>query len=198
MDLDEYISKLKSESATPGGGSAAAITSMFSASLNSMASLLSIGRKKLEVYRKQFENISGDSGIIIENLRKLSREDEDSFQGIMNALHIDKEDPGRRNALDMAIKRSISVSWRIAGISMENLNNSLFLCIYGNKNLITDSISAAYLSYTAIHTSVNNIKINLKLQKDMEYRYGEMAKLNLFMEAVENSMNSIREIERGL
>lgn len=198
MDLDEYISKLKNESATPGGGSAAAITSMFSASLNSMASLLSIGKKKLEMHRKNFENISGDSEEIIEKLRKLSNDDEDSFQGIMDALHIDKSDPKRRNALDTAIKKSISVSWKIAGISMENLNNALFLCVHGNKNLITDSISAAYMSYTAIHTSVNNIKINLKLQKDEDYRYEEMVKLNLFMETVEDSMNSIREIERGL
>jgi formiminotetrahydrofolate cyclodeaminase len=198
MDLDEYISKLKSESATPGGGSASAITSMFSASLNSMAALLSMGKKKLEAYNKDFENISSNAGETIEKLKRLSQEDEDSFRGIMDALHMDRKNPERRPALDIAIKKSVYVSWRIAGISMYNLNNSFFLCKYGNKNLITDSISAGYMSYTSIHTSVNNIKINLKLLKDVEYRYGEQVKLKLFMETVEETMTAIKTMENEL
>ncbi len=198
MDLDAYILKLKSASSTPGGGSASAISSMFSASLNSMASLLSIGKKKLEAYRKDFENIARKSDEIIEKLMSLSQDDETAFQGIMNTLHMDRENPERRNALDNALKSSISVSWRIAGVSMENLNNSLFLCIYGNKNLITDGISAAYLSYAAIHTSINNIRINLKLQKDMEYKYGEILRLKLFMEVVEETMGAVKIMESKL
>ena len=198
MDLDEYISKLKSESATPGGGSASAITSMFSVSLNSMAALLSLGKKKLERYNKDFENISGNAGETIEKLKTLSQEDEDSFQGIMDALHLEKENPERENALDIAIKKSVYVSWRIAGISMNSLNDSLFLCRHGNKNLITDSISAGYMSYTSIHTSINNIRINLKFQKDLEYRYGEQVKLKLFMETVEETMTAIKAKEDEL
>ena len=156
------------------------------------------GKKKLEAHNKDFENISRNAGETIENLKALSQEDEDSFQRIMDALHMDRENPERRNALDIAIKKSVYVSWRIAGISLNNLNDSLFLCKYGNKNLITDSISAGYMSYTSIHTSINNIKINLKFQKDDEYRYGEQVKLKLFMETVEETMTAIKSLEEQL
>ena len=198
MDLDEYISKLKSESATPGGGSASAISSMFSASLNSMASLLSIGKKKLEAYNHDFEDISRNAVEIIKKLRKLSSDDESSFLEIMDALHMDRENPERKDMLNKAIKKSVYISWRIAGISMDNLNNSLFLCRYGNRNLITDSISAGYMSYTAIHTSINNIRVNLKILRDVEYMYGELIKIKLFMEAVEETIRVIKEMGDAL
>ena len=106
MDLDEYISKLKSSSATPGGGSASAISSMFAASLNSMASLLSIGKKKLAPYEDHFKRILGESDSIIGELKVLSGEDEKAFQGIMDALHMEKSDSRRVNAINMAIKKS--------------------------------------------------------------------------------------------
>ena len=110
MDLDEYISRLKSSSATPGGGSASAISSIFAASLNSMAALLSTGKPKLSAYENDFKQISEESDNIIEKLKALSNEDEKSFQGIMDALHMDKADKNRRTAIDMAIQNSIG--WR--------------------------------------------------------------------------------------
>jgi formiminotetrahydrofolate cyclodeaminase len=198
MDLDDYILKLKSSSATPGGGSASAISSMFAASLNSMAALLSSGKKKLEAYEDYFKLISDESGNIIKELKNLSMEDERAFQGIMNALHIDKNDSGRENAINTAIKKSIIISWKIAGISLHNMENSLFLSDHGNRNLITDDISAAYMAYTAIHTSINNIKINLKFQKDIEYKKEEILKLKFFMETAEDTMEKIRSIENSI
>jgi formiminotetrahydrofolate cyclodeaminase len=195
MDLDEYISKLKSSSATPGGGSASAISSMFAASLNSMASLLSVGKKKLAPYENDFINISRQSDQIIEELKKLSNEDEESFQGIMDALHMDKTDKNRVMAMRLAIESSIKVSWSISLVSVYNMENALFLCEHGNRNLITDSISAAYMAYTAIHTSTNNIRINLKFQKLDDFKIEELLKLKLFMENVESIMEKIKTVE---
>ncbi len=198
MDLDEYISKLKSSSATPGGGSASAISSMFAASLNSMASLLSIGKKKLAPYEDHFKRISGESDSIIGELKILSGEDEKAFQGIMDALHMEKSDSRRVNAMNMAIKKSVQVSWKTAGISLHNMENAVFLGEYGNMNLVTDDLSAAYMAYTAVHTSVNNIKINLKFQKEEDYREEELLKLRFFMETVECTMDRARKIENSI
>ncbi|WP_337859872.1 cyclodeaminase/cyclohydrolase family protein [Ferroplasma sp.] len=198
MDLDNYISKLKSSSATPGGGSASAISSMFAASLNSMAALLSTGKKKLLAHDNYFKTIADESGSIIGELKNLSLEDEKTFQGIMDALHIDRNELDRADAINTAIKNSVRVSWKIAGISLHNMENSLFLCNNGNANLITDDISAAYMAYTAIHTSVNNIKINLKFQKDKNYKEAELLKLKFFMENVESIIESIRLKENSI
>ncbi len=198
MDLDEYISKLKSSSATPGGGSASAISSIFAASLNSMASLLSMGKKKLSAYENSFKTISKESDKIIEDLKNLSNEDEIAFQGIMNALHIEKTDKNRGKAINVAIEKSVKISWGIARISLHNLENAIFLCEHGNRNLITDNISAAYMAYTAVHTSANNIKINLKFQKSEDFKIEELLKLKFFMEAVESIMENVKYIENSV
>jgi formiminotetrahydrofolate cyclodeaminase len=198
MDIDEYISKLKSSSATPGGGSASAISSMFAASLNSMAALLSIGKKKLTNYEKDFARISGESEKIINGLRNLSTDDEKAFMGIMDALHMDKSDDRRTDSLNRAIKKSVEISWRIAEISLQNMENSIFLGIHGNKNLITDDITAAYMGYAAVHTSLNNIRINLKFEKEEEYKEDQYIKLKFFTENAEGTMNRARELEKSI
>ena len=198
MDLDEYISRLKSSSATPGGGSASAISSIFAASLNSMASLLSTGKPKLSAYENDFKRISEESDNIIEKLKALSNEDEKSFQGIMDALHMDKADKNRRNAIDLAIQNSVGVSWGIAKISIHNMENALFLCEHGNRNLITDSITAAYMAYATVHTSLNNIKINLKFQKSVDFKAEELLKLKFFMQTVESVMEKVTKIESSV
>ncbi|MEM0138994.1 MAG: cyclodeaminase/cyclohydrolase family protein [Ferroplasma sp.] len=198
MELYEYISELKSSRPTPGGGSASAITAMFSASLNSMASLLSLGKKKLENYKNDFKKIADDSTKYIEDLKVLMKSDEECFSGIMAAFHMDKSDISRPSAINNAIESSISVSWDIANISYKNLANALFLCKYGNKNLITDSISSGYMAYATLHTSVNNIKINLKFYTNTDAKLHEMEKLSIFLNQVEEIMKNIRAIEDNI
>ncbi len=198
MELYSYISKLKSSSPAPGGGSASAITSMFSASLNSMAALLSKGKKKLEDHFIDFERIVVESNQIIDELKILMEEDENSFTAIMDAFHIDKNDDSRHLKINSAIRKSLGISWKIADLSRKNMENALYLCKYGNKNLITDNISSAYMAYSTVHTSINNIKINLKFFTDMEIKAQENKKIPDFMESAELLMSNVKSMEENL
>ncbi|WP_061950875.1 cyclodeaminase/cyclohydrolase family protein [Acidiplasma cupricumulans] len=106
MEIDEYINNLKSDSAAPGGGSASALTSIFSASLNSMASLLSLKKEKLRENYGKYNNIVLQSNKIIDDLKSLMNEDEKNFMDIMDALRISRNDKNRPNKINYAVKKA--------------------------------------------------------------------------------------------
>jgi len=110
MEIDDYINALKSSSAAPGGGSASAFTSIFSASLNSMASLLSLKKENLKKNYDIYNKIVSQSNNIINDLKMLMNDDEKNFLGIMDALKINKEDKNRLNKINIAVKKSINTS----------------------------------------------------------------------------------------
>ncbi len=198
MDINEYIDKLKSSSPAPGGGSASAITSMFSASLNSMASLLSIDRKKLIKYNDNYKNIVTESNENINKLKLLMLDDEKYFLSIMDAFKTDKNDINRKEKINIAIKNSITTSWKIAHISFINIKNAYFLATRGNKNLISDALSSVYMSYASFNTSIDNIKVNLKFYNGDEFRDDEKIKIKLFNEMIEDYIHKIKKIENNL
>ncbi len=198
MDINEYIDKLKSSSPTPGGGSASAITSMFSASLNSMASLLSVDKKGLVKYRDDYNSIIMISNENIDKLKLLMTEDENHFMAIMNAFKTDKNDPDRIEKINTAIKNSIIISWKIANISFINIKNAYFLSVRGNKNLISDNISSVYMSYASFNTSISNIRVNLKFYSGDEFKNNEKLKIKLFDEMVNDYIYKIKKIEKNL
>ncbi|KJE49257.1 MULTISPECIES: cyclodeaminase/cyclohydrolase family protein [Acidiplasma] len=182
MEIDEYINNLKSDSAAPGGGSASALTSIFSASLNSMASLLSLKKEKLRENYGKYNNIVLQSNKIIDDLKSLMNEDEKNFMDIMDALRISRNDKNRPNKINYAVKKSIITSWKIAIRSLINLENAVYLLYNGNKNLVTDDITSAYMAYSSINASLGNIAINLGIYKGSEYIFTEKLKIKLFYE----------------
>ena len=198
MDINEYIDKLKSSSPAPGGGSASAITSMFSASLNSMASLLSIDKKRLIKYRDDYNNIIMISNENIDKLKLLMAEDENHFMAIMDAFKTDKNDTGRDKKINNAIKNSIITSWKIASISFINIKNAYFLAVKGNKNLISDTVSSIYMSYASFNTSIDNIRVNLKFYSGDEFKNNERLKIKLLDEMVNDFIYKIKRIEQKL
>ena len=198
MEIEEYINLLKSSSPAPGGGSASALTSMFSASLNSMASLLSLSRKSLSQNYENYNCIIKNSEEIIDKLKILMVEDEKNFLNIMDAFHLDKSLKTRNETINSAIKKSIITSWKIALASLQSMENALYLMGNGNKNLITDNISSVYMSYSGVHTSLSNIGINLKFYHGEAYSFSERVKLKLFNEISEDIMDKAKNYEKNI
>ncbi len=198
MEIEQYINLLKSSSPAPGGGSASALASMFSASLNSMASLLSLPRKNLSQNHERYNSIIKNSEKDIDELKILMDEDEKNFLDIMDAFHIDKSSTNRNQEINNAIKKSIITSWKIAIASLRGMENALYLMGKGNKNLITDNISSVYMGYSGVHTSLSNIGINLKFYHGEAYSFSERVKLKLINEISEDIMDKAKNYEKNV
>jgi len=109
-------------------------------------------------------------------------EDSVAYLQYRRAAEMDKEAPGRREALIAATRAGNKILTRIAELSRQILNLAKPLLEKGNPYLLSDIACAASLARTAFEVAEINILINL---------YGG---LNLPDEAkIKKDLNSFRE-----
>ncbi len=201
--LDSFMERLASSSPAPGGGAASSMVALVGASLTSMVSGLTIGKKGYEDSQEVVSSIEKRSKELISELRLLMKEDEDAFNLIVKAWKMpkstEKEKADRQKELEKATRVAIAVPWKIASVSQEILRLSALLVKHGNKNAITDAGCSLEFSRAAIRGVLQNIKINLKSLKDQEKIDSENMKMKFFMEDTEEIYGSaLKELEGKL
>lgn len=168
--LQEFVDKLASDSAVPGGGSVAALCGALSCALSSMVGRLTIGKKK-------YENVSQEMGLIATDLDGRSTEfmelidkDANAFDQVMAAYKMSKDDPEKRSAcIQKATKEATLIPLEVAERA-DNLFDSIeALIAKGNANAQTDALVAAMLARTAMLAALYNVKINLVSIKDKAF-----------------------------
>ncbi|MFL2528321.1 MAG: cyclodeaminase/cyclohydrolase family protein [Candidatus Azotimanducaceae bacterium] len=151
LTIKDYLAALASKSATPGGGSAAALTAAQGASLLSMVcqftqssdkSIIERGEACLSTYTK---------------LLLLAQEDVDAFNNVIK-WYSNIESDDYRNA----VRQAIVVSLSIMREASELVDAAKYLSEAGNKNLITDVAIGANLLSSAIESASVNVLINCK------------------------------------
>ncbi len=201
--LDSFMDRLASPSPAPGGGAASSMVALVGASLTSMVSGLTIGKKGYEESQKVVTEVAKRSGELIKELRVLMKEDEEAFNLIVNAWKMpktsDEEKRVRKKELENATRVAISVPWKIAGLSQEVLRLSAMLVKHGNRNAITDAGCSLEFSLAAIKGVLQNVKINLKSLSDQEKIESEKMKIKFFVEDSEEIYrNGLKDLEAKL
>lgn len=195
--IEDFLEKLASPSPAPGGGAASAFVSIVGASLISMVSQLTIGKKNYAQYEAEMKDILERERQAEKELRKLIDEDERAFNAIMEAIKMPKDSEDQKKLRDErlqnALRTGIDVPWRIAKKSYELLTLVDSLAEHGNKNAVTDSGSAALFLQAAIKAAIYNVRINLKMVKDEEYVADQRMKINVFLENTDELFEKIRK-----
>ena len=73
--VDSFLNKLSSSSATPGGGSAAALMGAMGAALVSMVANLTVGKKKYESVESEVLNVLEESELLRASLQDAIKKD---------------------------------------------------------------------------------------------------------------------------
>ena len=201
--IDSFLERLASSSPAPGGGAASSLVAIVGSALTSMVSGLTIGKKGYEDSQKVMEDVSRRSSELRDELRLLMKEDEEAFNGIVDAWKMpkstDDEKARRTEKLQAATMVAIQVPWRIAAASQEILRLSALMVTYGNRNAITDAGCSLEFSLAALKGVIQNIKINLKSLKDEEKVESERLKIKLFLEdSQEIYCSAMKELEKKL
>ncbi|MCX8094638.1 MAG: cyclodeaminase/cyclohydrolase family protein [Caldisericia bacterium] len=161
--LKEYIESLSSASPTPGGGSVGDIMLSFSASLLSMVCGLSKGLDN------HIENLIK----LRDEFLKLSFEDEESFNFVMNAYKLPKETEEekkiRREKIQDALKRATEIPFKSMKLANSLLSYIEILLKEGNRNAISDIGVAILCLKSGVLSSYLNVKINIKSIKDENF-----------------------------
>ena len=153
---------LQNTDPTPGGGSAAAIAGAMGCALALMAASVTLKSKKLDPSKRAtLEKSKNEISEAKSLLEKLAEEDAKSFDQVMAAFSIPKDNPRRRQIIDSALIKAAEVPLKTAQTSRQAIKET-----NGLKNIIQNSVSsdlncALHLLKAALLCAAENVRINL-------------------------------------
>jgi len=159
---------------TPGGGSVAALVGSLGAALLCMVGNFTVKKAEYKNVEKDVKEILQEAKKLQDDLSVLIKEDIEAYGRFSQATQMPKDTllmrEKRRQALQRTLKEAAEVPWRTAKASLRVIELGQRLLPQGNPNLITDIGVGVLLAYAALKSAILNIKINLSLIKDEDYR----------------------------
>ncbi|HHU68953.1 MAG TPA: cyclodeaminase/cyclohydrolase family protein [Thermoanaerobacterales bacterium] len=172
--INDFLNRLNSTAPTPGGGSAAALTSAVAAGLCGMTAKMTVGKKGYESVEENMKGCIKEIDKLIQELKQLIDEDTQAFEKVLDAYKLPKANKEsaalREKAVQEALIGAAFVPLKIGEKSLKVIEIALLLSEEGNKNVITDGAAAVFLAYAAVEVSIINARINNASIKDDEVK----------------------------
>lgn len=159
--LDGWLDELAAGAPAPGGGSAAALAGAVAAGLVAMVCRLTVGRKAYAAATPRAREILQHAEALRGDLRRLVDRDAASYDGVMVAYRIPKDDPARAEAVDLALVAAALVPLETARAAATVLDLAGEIAAIGNKNARSDAKVAGFLAHAAARGALENVQVNL-------------------------------------
>jgi glutamate formiminotransferase/formiminotetrahydrofolate cyclodeaminase len=160
--LDGWLDELAAAAPAPGGGSASALAGAVAAGLVAMVCRLTLGRKAYAAAAPRARAILEQAEALRGDLRRLVDRDAVSYDGVMAAYKIPKEDPARTPAIDTALVAAAAVPLETARATATVLELAGEIEAIGNRNARSDAKVAALLAHAAARGALENVRVNLE------------------------------------
>jgi formiminotetrahydrofolate cyclodeaminase len=184
-----FLDELANKSATPGGGSAAALMGAQSAALTSMVCNLTIGKPKYAEVETEMQALLKKSEALREKLTGLIQVDIDVFNRLMARYGLPKESDQekaiRSEAIQTALKEATEVPLDCARACAEAIKLSHIAADKGNLGVISDAGAAVMAGYCGLKTAVLNVYINTNSLKDKTFAEAKLAELEAILKGVD-------------
>jgi formiminotetrahydrofolate cyclodeaminase len=199
--MQSFLDELASPSATPGGGSAAAIMGAMSAALVSMVCNLTIGRKNYESVEPELKSVLRRSEDLRRRLADMVRADIEAFNQVMGAYGLPKasetEKQARSEKIQDALKLATEVPLDCARACAELIGLSKTAAEKGNRNVVSDAGVAVLAGYAALKSAALNVYVNTGAIKDDAFVAAHIAELNRILEGADVSTEQIYQEVKG-
>ncbi len=170
MKIKNFLDMLASKSATPGGGSVAALTGTMGAALLSMVSNLTVGKEQYKEVEDDIKDLLKKSESFRTTLEELMEKDVEVFNQFMAIMKLprtnEEEKKDRNKKMQIALIEAAKVPLEIARKSKEVIDICLEIADKGTRNAISDVGVGVLLAEAAFHSAIINVKINLNMIKD--------------------------------
>tara|TARA_Y100001970_G_scaffold21852_2_gene25075 strand:+ start:19825 stop:20445 length:621 start_codon:yes stop_codon:yes gene_type:complete len=193
----DILNSIASSDPTPGGGSVAALALSHAHALAAMVSRLTIGREKWKDGHATAEEIIANSEERIEESIVMAREDAESFDRVMMAYRLPRnnedEIEARKASIRDATIGAANSPLNIANSSLQLLDSIIDLAKFGNSNALTDLAASAELAKASFVIASMNVRINLdsidgkecesissrlsSLESDVDARYANLREI---------------------
>jgi formiminotetrahydrofolate cyclodeaminase len=193
--IEVYLDELASASATPGGGSAAALMGAQSAALTSMVCNLTIGKPKYLEVEAEMQALLLKSEALRKRLMDMIKADVDVFNCLMAAYGLAKETDAekviRSQAIQEVLKEATEVPLACARACAEAIELSHRAANKGNLAVISDAGAATMSAYGGLKSAALNVYINTGSLKDRVFAEAKLAELKVIMANVEEQVADI-------
>lgn len=172
LSLPEFLTRLGSKAATPGGGSVAALTGALGAALGAMVVRLTEGNPKYAEGAAIIGPLLEELDRLANDLRGAIARDAAAYDAVMACFTLpkqsDQEKTARAAAIQSATLHAAEVPLEVAAKCARVAALAVTVAAHGNPNAITDAGSAAVLAQGAVECAGWNVLINAGSLKDAE------------------------------
>ncbi len=199
--LQNYLDTLASKSATPGGGSAAALMGAQAAALTSMVCNLTIGKPKYAEVETEMQALLAKSETLRAELTSMIKADVDVFNRLMVTYGLPKETDDEKTARSVAIqavlKDATDVPLACAKACAEVIALSRIAAEKGSVAVVSDAGVAVMSGYAALKSAALNVYINAASLKDREFANEKIAELTHVLNGAEVASQEIYELVKS-
>jgi len=196
--IEVFLGELASMSATPGGGSAAALMGAQAAALVSMVCNLTIGKPKYAAVEEDMKILLMRSETLRLELLEMIKADVDVFNKLMNCYGLakatDEEKAERSLQIQAVLKEATLVPLACAKACSGVLLLSKEAAEKGNVNVVSDAGVAVMSAYAGLKSAALNVYINAGSLKDRDFAEEQLENLGLVMKGAEVSTEEIYQL----
>ena len=175
LSLEQFTKALASSAATPGGGSASALSGALAASLVAMTARITAADPEFADRAAALEEIATEAERLRQELVTLVDEDSAAFERVMAAFRLPKETPelkeARSREIQAGYKAAVEPPQLVCRQALDVLALAARAAELGNPNVVSDVGVAALLAASALEGAALNVEINLGSIKDETFRF---------------------------
>jgi formiminotetrahydrofolate cyclodeaminase len=199
--IEQFLEALASQSATPGGGSAAAIIGAMGAALVSMVCNLTIGKKKYAEVESDMKNVLAEADALRKQLIGMIEDDVKAFDAVMGAYGMPKEtdaDKAKRDsAIQAALKQATDVPMACARAARQVIDIAAIASDKGNLNVISDAGVGVLAGYAALRSAALNVFTNARMITDKTFAEAKLKELNQLLAGAEGVTEKAYGVVKG-
>jgi formiminotetrahydrofolate cyclodeaminase len=171
--VQALLDELAGSSATPGGGSAAALAGAMGAALLSMVCNLTIGKKQFVAVEDELRGVLEEAEALRRQLTSLAEADTRAFDRVMAAYRrpkeTEEEQASRQAAIQRALQGATQVPLETAAACAAIIKLTAQVIAKVNPNALSDAGTAALLAEAGLRGAQLNVGINLGSIRDPKF-----------------------------
>ncbi len=193
-----FLEELASSSATPGGGSAAALAGAMGAGLVGMVCRLTIGRKRFADVEDELRGVLNEAEALRLRLTDLAEADTQAFDQVMAAYRLPKETPTeqavRQTGIQSALQGATLVPLETARACRAVVNLADQVIEKINPNALGDAGAAVLLAEAGLKGAQLNVAINLTAIQDPIFVQETQEDLRRILSDIDPEKEGLRKI----
>ncbi len=198
QSIQTFLDELAGKSATPGGGSAAALMGAQGAALVSMVCNLTIGKPKFAEVETEMQDVLEQAETLRVQLTDLIKADIDVFNRLMSQYALPKESDDekaiRSAAIQDVLKDATEVPLQCVHACAEVIRLSKIAADLGNPGAVSDAGAAVMAAYGGLKSSALNVYINVASLKDKAFVETKLAELEQATKNIEQLVDTVYQI----